>query len=61
MGHLQQNACSVTRIGLAAARAAVVQVAQDLNGLLQDPVGFAAFDVHDEANSAGFVLVPGIV
>src|SRR6185312_786512 len=61
MRHLQEHAGSIARIGLAAAGAAVVEVTQDLDGLLQDPVGFASLHVHDETDAAGLVLVPGVV
>jgi hypothetical protein len=59
--NLEQDACAVPRVGLAAARAAVPQVHQHLQRLLHDRVGTAPLDVHDEADSAGVVLVPGII
>ena len=41
--------------------APVVEVPQDLEALLDDPVGFAVPDVDDEADAAAVVLVPGVV
>jgi hypothetical protein len=39
----------------------VVEVLQDLDRLLQDPVRLAALDVDDEADAAGVVLKPRVV
>ena len=61
IGDLQQDARAVAGVGLAAARAAVPQVHQHLQRLLHDRVGTPSLDVHDEADAAGVVLVPGIV
>ncbi len=54
--HLHQHAGAVAGVDLAAARAAMIQILQDLNRLLQDAVGFAALDVYDEADAAGVLL-----
>jgi len=59
--HLNEHAGTVSGVDLATARATMIEVAQDLDGLLQDPVGFAALHVHDETDAAGLVLVPGVV
>ena len=56
MRHLDENARAVAGIGLAAAGAAVVQVQQHLQGLLDDRVGLPALDVDDEPDAAGLVL-----
>ncbi len=56
VGHLQQHAGAVAGVDLAAAGAAVVEVLQDLDGLLEDPVGLVPLDVDDEADAAGVVL-----
>ncbi len=56
MGHLQQDAGAVTRVDLAAAGAAMVEVLEDLDALFDDGVRFATLDVHDEADAAGVML-----
>ena len=61
VGHLQQHTGAVARVHLAAAGTAVIQVAQHLDGLCQDGVGFAPLDVHDEAHPAGVVLVGRVI
>ena len=61
MRHLHQDARSVAGIGLATARAAMVQVAENLEGLLDDLMGLFSFDVHHEADATGCMLKPGIV
>ena len=61
MRHLHQDARSVARIGLATARAAMVQVAENLEGVLDDLMGLFSFDVHHEADATGFMFKPGIV
>ena len=61
MRHLDEHARAVAGVGLAAARAAMVEVPQHLDRLLQDVVRFAALDVDDEADAAGLVLEPRIV
>ena len=47
------------RVG--AHRAAVGQVLQDQQALLDDGVAFLAFDVGDKADAAGIVFVGGVV
>jgi hypothetical protein len=59
--HLQQHAGAVAGVGLGAGCAAVVQVLQDLDRLLQDLVRLAALDVDHEADAAGVVLEPRVV
>ena len=61
MRHLHQYARSIARIGLATAGASVVQVAQNLEGLLDDLMRLFAFDVYYEADATGFMFKPGIV
>ena len=59
--HLDHDAGAVAGVRLAAARPAVQEVDQDLDGLVHDGVRLSALDVHDEADAAGVVLVRGIV
>ena len=59
--HLHEDAGAVAGRRLAAAGAAVQQVDQDLQSLLDDRVRAAALDVDDEADAAGIVLVRGVV
>ncbi len=61
VGHLHQHAGAVAAVFLGAAGAAVIEVHQDLQALLQDAVGFAALDVDDEADAAGVMLERRIV
>jgi hypothetical protein len=56
MRWLDQNARAVPGIGLAPAGAAVVQVVQHLQGLLDNRMGLAAFDIDHKAHPAGLVL-----
>ena len=59
--HLDEDAGAVAGVGLAAARAAVLQVDEHLQRLPHDRVRPAPLDVDDEADAAGVVLVAGIV
>ena len=59
--HLHEDAGAVAGRGFAAAGAAVQQVHQDPQPLLDNRVRAAALDVDDEADAAGIVLVDGIV
>src|SRR2546428_2783307 len=54
---LEQDAGAVARVRLAAARAPVEQVDEDLQRLADDRVRLLARDVDDEAAAAGVVLV----
>ena len=60
-GICMQHAGAVAGVDLAAAGAAVVEVLQDLDGLLEDAVRLAALDVDHEAEPAGVVLEARIV
>jgi hypothetical protein len=59
--HLDQDARAVARVLLAAARAAVFEVDENLERLLDDLVRAAALEVNDEAHAAGVVLVRRVV
>ncbi len=59
--HLNQDAGAVTGVGLAAAGAAVQQVEQDLQALLDDAVRTPALDIDHEADTARVVFVARIV
>ena len=59
--HLDENACAVAGVGLTAAGATVIEIAQHLDGLLQDAVGLAPLHVHDEADTTRLVFEPGVV
>ena len=61
VGHLNQNAGAVTGVRLAAARAAVFQVDEDLQRLLDDVVRAMSLDVHDKSDAAGIVFGSGVV
>jgi hypothetical protein len=54
--HLHEDAGAVAGVDLAAAGAAMVEVLEDLDALLDDGVRFLALDVHDEADAAGVML-----
>src|SRR5262245_13735620 len=61
IGHLNEDAGAVARVGFASAGAAVQQVEEHLQPLLDDPVRLATLDVDDETDAAGVVLIAGIV
>ena len=56
MGHLGQDAGAVACVDLAAGSAAVVKVAEDLQRLLNDVMGFLPIHVHDETDTTGVVF-----
>src|SRR5262249_52460634 len=58
---LQQDAGPIAGVLLAAAGAAMLQVEEDLYRLLSQVVGLAAFQIDDEAHTAGVMLVLRIV
>ncbi len=58
---LDEDACAIAGFGIAAAGAAVGEVDEDLDALLDDVVGFMAFDAGDEADTAGVVFKGGVV
>src|SRR5262249_45573467 len=58
---LNQNACAVARFRVTAACAAVRQIDENLNALLDDVVRFLAFDVGDKPNSACIMLLARVV
>jgi hypothetical protein len=59
--HLDQHAGAVAAVFLGAAGAAVIEIHEDLQALLQDAVGLAALDVDHEADAAGVVLERRVV
>jgi hypothetical protein len=59
--HLQQHAGAVAGVRFGAARAAVVEVRQNLQALLKNLVRFAALGIHDKADAAGIVLIRRVV
>jgi hypothetical protein len=58
---LDQDAGAVASVDFAAAGAAVAEVDEDLERLLHDGVRLPPFDVDDKADTAGIVLVLGVV
>ena len=61
VGDLDQDACAVAHQLVCADGAAVVEVLQDLQALLDDVVRLDALDVGDEAHAAGIVLARRVV
>ncbi len=59
--HLHQDAGAVTGVFLAAAGAAVIEVLQYRERLLDDLVRFFTLDIDDEADAAGIMLKARIV
>ena len=59
--HLQQDAGAVARQWIAARRAAMHQVEQDIETLTDDVVRRLALDVRNEANAAGVVFMAWVV
>ena len=61
MRHLEQHPRAIAGVGFAAARAAMVEIRQHLERLLQDLVRSTALDIDHETHAAGVVFEPGIV
>ncbi len=61
MGHLQENAGPVSGVLLAAARAAMLQVYQDLDRFADNVVRPAGFQIDDKADAAGIVFVLRVI
>jgi len=59
--HLNQHARAVAGVHLGTAGAAMIEVLQYLQRLLEDAVRGVALDVDDETNATGIVLEPGVV
>jgi hypothetical protein len=56
VGHLNQNARAVSRVGFAPARPAVLQVDQHLEAARDDGVRTAARDIYDEPDATSIVF-----
>ena len=56
MGHLQKDAGAVARVGFAATSTPMVEIAQNLQCLLDDVVRFAALDVDQKTYPARVML-----
>ena len=56
MGHLDQDSCSVSSIRLATAGAAMSQVIQDGQALLDNVVGGDAFDIDNKPRPTGVMF-----
>ena len=61
VGDLRQHAAAVAERRVGAGRAAMVEIDQDLQALLEDRVRGAALHVGDDADAAGIALVRRIV
>src|SRR6185436_9955715 len=61
VGDLDQAARAVGQLRVVAHRAAVAQVLQDREALLDDAVRLPALDVRDEADAARVVLVGRVI
>ena len=61
VGQLDEDAGAVAGEGVRAEGAAMLEVFEDFDGLLNDGVGALAAEVGDEANAAGVVLECGVV
>jgi hypothetical protein len=61
VGDLDQDARAVAHELVGADGPAMVQVLEDLEALLDDRVRLLALDVRDEADTAGVLLVRGVV
>jgi len=61
VGNLDEDAGAVAGFGIAATGSTVGQVEEDLDTFSDDVVGFVAFNAGDEADTAGVVLVAGVV
>jgi hypothetical protein len=61
VGYLKEDPRSVSCLHVTADGPAVLQVAESLNCLSDNFVGFSAIDLGDKSYAAGIVFVPGIV
>ena len=61
MRHLQEDAGAIAGVDFAAAGAAVVEIVEYLQRLLDDRVRRPAFDVGDKADATRVVLVDRVV
>ena len=61
VGHLDENARAVAGQRVGADRAAMRQVLENLQTLVDDPVALAVLDVHDAADPARIVFVARVV
>ena len=61
MGHLEEDARAIPGVLFATASPAMVQVDKDIQGLADDLVGLLAFDVHEEPDPAGIMLMLRVV
>ena len=61
MRNLHEHAAAVAELGVGADRAAMVEIDEDLQALLEDVVRLAVAHVGDEADAAGIVLPGGVV
>ena len=61
MRDLQQQPCAIARFAIAPASSAVCQLDQDLDALLDNFVRGLAFNVRDETDPAGVMLVAGVI
>jgi len=61
VGHLHQDPRPVARVRLGTARAAMLEVAQDLERLLDDGMRLFALDVDHKTHAARFMLEAWIV
>jgi hypothetical protein len=61
IGKLNQNARAVARLRVRADRAAMLEVFENPQAVLDDLVGFSVVDVRNEADAAGIVLVTGVI
>ena len=56
MRHLNENARAIAGVDLAATRAAMIEIHQDLQALLDEIMRLLALDVGDEADAAGVLF-----
>ena len=61
VGHLEENAAAVARLGVAAARAAMGEVNQHLEAVLDQLVAAPAVDIAQKPDPAGVVFIRWIV
>ena len=61
MGNLDQNAGAVAGLRIAARRAAMGEVDEDLEALADNLVALFAADARDQAHAAGIVLIARMI
>ena len=59
--NLNQNSCAIAHQGIGPNSAAVIQIFQDQQPLLNNRMAFFAFDMRHETDTTGVVFICGVI